>query len=310
MYFRHPMFKIAYIILAHNNPPQLLKLIRSLESENHYIFLHLDKRAAVESFLTLDGFTSVKNLFLLPRFISHWGGIGLVNATLAGIQKAVEYKCEYSILLSGADYPIKSHSAIASFLANANGKSFINHDRLPLPHWLPNQEINRIKKYYFRLNGKLFEYPNHPEVKTLPRKLVNLILGLFLPNERTFPKNIVPYGGEQWFCLSINACVAVLKFHEHHPELHKFLRHSLIPDEIFFQTALLNGSSPNLLTSIVNETVTFVNWKNKNNPSPACFDTNDFEQLATSKKLFARKFDFSKSYELMDNIDTKLLKIK
>lgn len=298
-----PMPKIAYIILAHNNPAQLYRLLKAIEAENCTIFLHIDKKADLTLFTKVEGLTKIKNLVFLPRFKSYWGGVGLVRASLAGVQHSIEHNCDYTILLSGADYPLKSNSEINRFLEDANGKSFLTYYQMPAPHWLPGKEITRIQKYYFRFKNTLFEYPMHPEMRGVARRMLNFILRFFLKNQRVFPKGIVPFGGDQWFCLNRNACEAVVTFNNDNPALLKFLKHALISDEIFFQTALLNSTNETLIKSIVNETTTYINWKNKNDPSPVLLAPEDYNALINSQKLFARKFDLQKHPQLLDQID-------
>lgn len=297
------MPKIAYIVLAHNNPAQLYRLLKALEADNCRIFLHIDKKADLSLFTDYEGFTKIKNLVLLPRFKSYWGGIGLVKASLAGVEYSIKYDCDYAILLSGADYPLKSQRHINRFLDDQKGKSFITYYQMPAPHWLPGKEITRIQKYYFRFNNTLLEYPLQPEMRGRVRRIINFVLSFFLKKQRQFPKPLTPFGGDQWFCLSRNACLAVSKFNAENPALLKFLRNALIADEIFFQTALLNTKNDGLIGTIDNDTVTYINWKNKNDPSPALLTPEDFQMLINSDKLFARKFDMEKFPQLLDDID-------
>ena len=301
------MIKIGYIILAHQKPAQLLRLMKRLESASNHIFLHLDKRVDGQQFLSYPGMEQIQNLHHLKRFKSYWGSIGLVNATVAGMKEALENKCDYVILLSGSDYPIKSNSDIDEFLVTHSGKSFFTHYNMPAPHWLPDKEINRIRKYYFYLRGKLFEYPIHPLEKSIPRRALNYLLSLFLPKERLFPKNIQPHGGDQWFCITNSICQEILDFYKHRPEVMNFLRFSLIPDEIFLQTAVFNSSNDDTINAVVNDTIILINWKNRNNSSPACFEMADFDELCRSRKLFARKFDGDVTPQLFDKLDKELL---
>ena len=301
------MLKIGFIILAHQKPKQLSKLISVIQSESTFFFLHIDKRADKQSFLNEDRIRDCKNLFFLPRFKSYWGGIGLVKATLEGLKEAVRNNCDYALLLSGSDYPIKSNKEIIEFLNTHKGFSFVDYYKMPASYWLPGKEINRIKKYYFHLNNKLFEYPMSSDTPGILRKSVNFILSFFLKKERTFPKDIIPYGGDQWFCITKEACQEVLDFYLHHPEVLAFLEHTLIPDEIFIQTALFNSGNKNLINKIIGHSLTHINWESKNNPSPVLFNTSDFSILAQSDKLFARKFEMDQSPELINLIDQQLL---
>lgn len=303
------MIKIGYIILAHQQPSQLVRLMKRLGSNSNQIFLHIDKRINLKPFLDCEGFDTIKNLHLLKRFKSYWGAIGIVHATLEGIKLAIMHQCDYVILLSGTDYPIKDNTEIAQFLLANHGKNFLKHYQIPAPHWLPGKEEARLKKYYFYLNNKLFEFPIPVGVKSLPRKVLNLILNLFLPNERTFPKNIIPYGGDNWFCITHNACQEVTRFYQTHPEVLSFLKYSLCSDEIFIQTAFFNSGNADLIASVVNDTINEINWKNRNKPSPEIFNPSDFNRLLASDKMFARKFDHDQFPELIDRIDLELIKI-
>ena len=73
--------KKAYIILAHNNPIQLLRLMKRLNDDNSWFFLHIDIKVNIEIFRSLlqGGFS---NLTWVDRERGRWGGLGLVKATL------------------------------------------------------------------------------------------------------------------------------------------------------------------------------------------------------------------------------------
>lgn len=301
--------KIGYIILAHQKPNQLSKLLKVLESNDVEIFLHVDKKVNITPFLAELG-SNGKKINLLKRYKCFWGSFGLVKATLEGINAAIIANCDYIILLSGSDYPIKSKRNISIYLKENSGKSFFTFYKMPAAHWIPNKEINRIKKYYFHFRGKLFEFPIDKEINSLPRKVLDFFLSLFLPSERALPKNIIPYGGDQWFCITANMAKAVLKFFDDRPDVYKFLKHCLIPDEIFLQTAIFNSENKVLAKDVTNTSLTFSNWPNKNTPSPAILEVSDFEMLKNTDKLFARKFDHELNKELLKKINTQLLGIK
>jgi Core-2/I-Branching enzyme len=303
------MAKIGYIILAHQKPMQLIKLLKSIESEQNHLFLHIDKRVDLNLFYQYSEYNLLKNLTLVKRYKTHWGGFGLAKATLEGIRQAIGFKCEYIVLLSGSDYPIKSKEAINDFLEKNADKSFFSHYQMPAPHWLPNKEINRIKKYYFHIWGRLFEYPLDAGPTSLLRKIVNSVLGLFLVKERALPDNLVPYGGDQWFCITAKVGGAVLQFYNDRPDVYKFLKFTLIPDEIFLQTAIFNSKDVDIKNSIVNTCLTYLHWQNRNSPSPSILTLNEFEALKQSDKLFARKFDYDAHPELLRKINSELLGI-
>jgi hypothetical protein len=299
------MMRIGYIVLAHQKPKQLERLLKRLEDDSVKIFVHIDKRTDIEAFLP--SFNGIKNLQLLKRFPCHWGNFGIVNATMEGIKAAIASDCEYIAFLSGADYPIKTKSEINHFLNANNGANFLHHYKMPADYWIPDKEINRIKKYYYNFNNKLFEYPLPIGTKSIPRNIINLVLSLFLPKERKFPNGIVPYGGDYWCCLTSEALREVVHFYEKNPLVFKFLKYCLFPDEILIQTALFNSGNKELISSIVNDSITEINWESRIDPSPKIYSINDFDRLANSGKMFARKFDHDQHPALAEKIDSELL---
>jgi len=79
----------------------------------------------------------------------------------------------------------------------------------------------------------------------------------------------------------------------------KHFEHVLFPDELFFQTILLN--SP-LKEALANENLRLIDFSS-NKAHPAFLVESDFERIKASPKLFARKFDPSQDAIILDKID-------
>jgi hypothetical protein len=79
----------------------------------------------------------------------------------------------------------------------------------------------------------------------------------------------------------------------------RFFRHALHPDELFFQTVLLN--SP-LADTVVDDHLRFIDWRDDPG-SPAVLQTPDRDAMIASGKLFARKFDTSVDEGILDLLD-------
>jgi hypothetical protein len=58
---------------------------------------------------------------------------------------------------------------------------------------------------------------------------------------------------------------------------------------------------------VINDDLRYLDWENPNPNVPATLLKNDFDKLATSSKLFARKFDMARDLEILDLLDQKLL---
>ncbi len=274
---------LAYIVSAYKNLDQVARLAERLNTERSVVYIHVDKKTDHAEYgrleRTLAGRPSVH---LLERHVCHWGGFGHVRATLKGIHAllASGSDFEHLVLLTGQDYPIKPLAEIERFFAAHRGTSFMAHNALPSESWSPRGGLDRIEYRHWRVHGK----------------------HLRLPWKRSFPAGLRPFGGGAYWCLS-RACVDYVRdFVEDRPDVVDFFRHVDIPDEIFFQTIVMNSE---LAASVVNDNLRYIDWSR--GPRPALLETRDFERLRESPKLFARKFDVFHDEDVLDLIDRHLL---
>ncbi len=276
--------RIAYVILAHQLPQQLVRLVRRLDTPNALFFVHVNRRsddAVYEA--ARAGLAELDNVVFLRRHKLYWGGFGHVRATLEGLDELYRRSAQfdYVALLTGQDYPIKPASAIERTLGDSGGRSFMAYDRLP-GGW--EDGMKRITHWHSRRIG-------------VPRGW-----HLELPIRRRLPQRLVPYGGSSYWWLSREAVDYVRGFVAEHPRFVRFFEHVDVPDEIFFHTILMN--SP-LREAVVNDELRHVDWTR--DPLPAIFGVGDLETLRRSPKLVARKFDVTVDAEIMDLIDRELL---
>jgi len=297
-FFLH--MKIAYLILAHKNPQQLSRLINKLESRNTKIFIHIDKKSNIKQFKRI---ISPYVKIIPQREDGKWGRIGLVKAMISGLKVIAKEKFDYVLLLSGQDYPIKSNEVITQFFEINNGKSFMHYFPIPSKD-LPNGGMDRINRYHFNL-GKKRKFPrlNHP--KTLKGKLLNSLFSIYFKTPRTFPDYLKPYCGSQWSSFHINAVRYVLDFLNEHPDYLKYHKYSHIPDEMFFQSILLNST---LAGDIIATDLRYSDWKKPNMHLPAILKSEDFREILESDQLFARKFDTQIDQKILDIIDSSISK--
>jgi hypothetical protein len=275
--------RIAYIISAYKYPHQLVRLVRTLHGKRTSFFVHVDKKSSTEVYEQMvDGLASLQGVHFLERHVCHWGGFGHVRATLKGVGELFrqDIPFDYCFLLTGQDYPIKSKQEIASFLEAKRGKDFMGFSALPSPRWSPRGGLDRIERWHLRSYG----------------------IHVALPLRRKFPQRLRPYGGGAYWCLSRESLEYVRSFVASRPDFVKFFEHVDIPDEIFFQTIVLN--SP-YRERVVNDNLRHIDWTRGR--TPAILTTADFDELARSPKLFARKFDAGVDAKILDLIDERLL---
>ena len=85
-------------------------------------------------------------------------------------------------------------------------------------------------------------FPSDEAPKTVQGKIFRNILKLYFPLPRVFPNYVKPYGGSSLSSLTPETIKCILDFVNDHPDYIKFHEYSFCPDEIFFQTILLNSN--------------------------------------------------------------------
>lgn len=276
--------RIAYLILAHQLPEQLVRLVRRLNTPSSLFLIHINRRSDDAVYRTARaGLAELNNVVFLRRHKLYWGGFGHVRATIEGLDELYRrsVRFDYVALLTGQDYPIKPVSQIEWTLDESGGRSFMVHDRLP--GGLADG-MERITRWHSRRIG-------------VPRGW-----HLSVPIRRRFPRELVPYGGSSYWWLSREAVDYIRRFIAERPDFYRFFKHVDIPDESFFHTILIN--SP-LRESVVNDELRYVDWTR--DPMPAVLGVGDLETLRRSAKLLARKFDSTIDAEILDRIDRELL---
>jgi hypothetical protein len=275
---------LAYIVSAYKNLDQLARLVERLTTEDSVVYVHVDKKTDDAEYGRLGRTLAGRpRVHLLERHICHWGGFGHVQATLKGIEAllASGSDFEHVVLLTGQDYPIKPLAEIERFFAKHRGTSFMAYRELPSEWWSPRGGLDRVEYRHWRWRG------HHVR----------------LPWKRPFPTGVRPYGGGAYWNLS-RACVEhVARFVESRPDVVGFFRQVDIPDEIFFQTVLMNSD---LAGSVLNDNLRYIDWTR--GPRPALLEARDLTALRATPKLFARKFDVFHDADILDLIDTELLR--
>jgi len=250
-----------------------------------------------------EGLRTFSNVHFVERHNCYWGGFGHVEATLKGIRGLLERGTpfDYAVLLTGQDYPLKTTHAIEQFLVRNEGKSFIAYTALPDDEW---DIMDRIERRYYRIGNTPIGLPLKVDGERFRRfAAIGRLLNLLLPAKRDFLPDMKPYAGSSYWNLSREAICYISDYVDHNPAFVTFFRNVFIPDELFFQTLLLN--SP-LKPGIVNDSLRHIDWSEKKN-NPAILKEGDFKALCSSPKLFGRKFDPSVDRHILDMIDKHLL---
>jgi hypothetical protein len=290
--------KTAYLILAHENPAQLLRLLRRLNGPGSYFFLHVDKRVPDTAFAPM--FTD-SDLKIIPvtRENTQWGGLGIVKATLNGLRQICAYDGSFDFihLISGADYPIVSNAKIDDFLAARVGKIFMEMHRMPVDFW-PHGGMRRIEWYNF------IRIQHYSRWKSWTLSIANKILTAIPWLRRRHPSYVSPFGGSQWWSISLPAARYILRFVDEHPDYLRFHRHTLAPDECFFQSILGSAVEPSIKSSLINDNLRHIVWAKPGvTKFPLVLTMDDFDGVVGSGKLWTRKVRLDTDSKIFDALD-------
>lgn len=276
--------KIAHLILTHQSPKQLQRLVSSLEHPEAYFFIHLDLKADLNAFKS--PFKPDRVVFIKDRVDVKWGTYSMVKATLNGFNEILSFPVDFDFvnLLSGQDYPLKSTSSFHNFLEQNKDFSFMHY-------WF-------IKTDWPDVHSRIFEY-HFDDFDFIGKFKIASVLNSLLP-KRKLPYGLEPVGRSQWFTVNMVHLKYMMQYVENHPAYIKYFRLTWGCDEFFFQTILYNSIYKD---QIVNNNLRYIDWS-EGNDSPKTLELSDLESLKQSKDFFARKFDEIKSANLLKEIDS------
>jgi hypothetical protein len=279
--------KIVYLVLAHNCPRHLQRLVGALSSRSSAFFVHIDKKVDTAAFREAVG-DAVS--FTRERVAVHWGDFSQVEAIRALIREALAdaRKFDRFVLLSGTDYPVRPQSYIAEFFARNREAQFINI--VQMPSVSVSKPLSRLTDFQ--------PAPATTALSKLARKIAARI-GI-KPRQRDYKEvfdGLVPYAGSTWWAFTRDACEYIEEFAQARPALVDFFRNTVCPDEMFFHTVLGNSN----FASDMQRHVTYTDWT-AGGASPAYMSMAHVElfrstrtfpadgQFGGGEMLFARKF--------------------
>lgn len=266
---------IAYFILVHRLPNQFKRLFKAIYHPDNCYLIHIDKKVNAETYDEISSFLKdFPNTYILESTSVLWGGYSMVEAELQGINHLLKIndKWDYFINLSGQDYPLKSQRIVKEFLAKHLGNNYIKiADQIAIRP----ETLNRIENYFVETDS-------------------NVSTDL---TKRDYLTDTAPYIGGQWMILT-RACCEFLCNSIETKRFENYYKNTLIADESFFQTVLMNSSFKG---KYMDDDKRAIIWIADGGIKlrPKTFTKEDIVFLEESGCLFARKFD--------DNVDSDII---
>jgi hypothetical protein len=278
--------KASVLLLVHNHPEEVKRLVDSLKADFD-IFIHIDAKSNIPP----DMFASEKNVRVIKRYEIRWGSVQMTYATLDLLKMAFEQSCDYYILISGADLPVRPAREIAAEIAENPDLNYVDCAELPRDDFPLNGGLDRLTLFWeptFR--GK--------------KNFYNVLCALFRKFQRLtgLKRKLIPvkyYGGGQWFNFSKEVVKYILDYTAAHPAFLKQFRHTRNADEIYFLTlAMHSGCASKIITD---NDKRYIDWES--GPEfPRTLRMEDYDRIAASGDFFARKFDPAIDAEIIEKM--------
>jgi hypothetical protein len=279
------MTKQVFLIAAHKDPAQLNALVEQLRDDDFLIYVHLDAKCAIAP----DEVHPAARL-VRERVAVHWGCFSQVHATLNSLAQIVAEVPDFDkvLFLSAQDFPLLSNPALKAALAGLRDHELL--DTVAIGREKGQWAADYRYQYFYR------EDASRP--LRLACSLANRALRA-CGRTRRMPGGLAPFGGSSWWALSRDCVRELLARIKCEPGLLRFFRSVACPDEMFFQTLVMNSR---FRDRVLADNFRYIQWPEQGARNPKILDENDFERIAASKAHFCRKLDSRLSAGLLEQL--------
>lgn len=271
--------------MAHKNENQLIHLIKRMNID-FSIYVHLDLKSQIDP----ERIAKFKNTFVFKNYRSTWGSYGTIEVEYLLMKEAYYDKCDYFILLSGQDYPIKSNKAIANFCEANSRCVFLEKSLMPVSTINGNGGLDRVMYYW--------EDADIKGIIQISKSVANRIVRKLGRSQRA--KDYQFHFGSNWFNLPRLAVYGILIYIDNHPEYMIRFKQTRMADEIWLQTLIHMTWKGDLKKT----NLRYIDWE-KGPEHPRILREDDIIMALESDALFARKFDeyeYPIPYHVLDKI--------
>ncbi len=267
--------KHAWLIIAHNEFEILQMLVSALDDPRNDIFVHIDLKVKTSPQLS----ANKSSLFILDKRINvHWGGLSQIKTELLIMEEARKRgPYERYHIISGTHLPLKSQDEIHSYFDSHSDKEIMHlweKDERDIGNKL--QRINLFTSGFTQKN-KVIRCCSQLLWRITQRIQKLLRINRF-PSE-SFVKS------DNWLSLTEGAIQYLC---DKSSFILKKYRYSYCGDEYFVASELTNqGERFKILDTDILLYTIFERY------NPKVLTLTDFDNVASSGRLFARKFSSS-----------------
>jgi hypothetical protein len=273
---------VVFLVLSHHRPRQVERLLARLaDTRSAVTVVHHDPRFDERPSLPPGG----RAMLVAEPVPIRWGTMTLVQAILHSLRwiRAEIPDFSWVVPVSGQDYPVRPPAAIEAELESLEADASIAWEFVPP---FPRRRNTDWQRGTSRRYQRRFFLGTH-RPSPLPRPL-HMVDGVGM------------FAGSTWWQMRRRAVDVVLADTPLNAHLQRKFARLLLPDEAYFQTALLNAS---IGLQIDNRDRRFVRFPQTGGSAhPEVLTIADADAIVASDALFVRKVG-PESASLMDRLD-------
>ena len=291
--------KLAYLVTAYKDFDAVYELASFL-CEKDRVWIHVDKKSKQLGEAELDRLNRLAGCVAYKEYPIAWGGYNHVKALLSLMEKAVaDEEVSYIHMLTGEDFLLMDPADIHD--------RFVEDEHIYLSYIAEPDFNESVRKRYY--------YYNFFQDKNVKNKVLWLIQDMtvrfqkMIGIKRTHLGEFLHiYKGLVYISMPVEAARDILDYVKTHPQYEKDLYWCQLPEEFFFHTLLLSGYfyDGKWKKRIIDRELRYMNWTRGDGGSPVYLEDRDFDELAKSNCVFARKFHGKESGSLGERIRKEL----
>lgn len=301
--------KVCYFIQSHKNPRQICRLIRAIKSQSPHSLILVNHDFNI-SHLDLKDLGNHLGIEIVSRKKKvKRGNSSILEIYLDALHWLLDRDCDFDwlICLSGQDYPVQPVSEIEAFLAKTEYDGFIRYyDPLAEKSAWNEKSIQRFFTQYVQvpepLNWLLRKYSGKIERYT-PLIVKWRYSTIGLKTKTPFDENFKCYRGWHWNTLSRSCVKFLIDYLNEHPEILRYYKRTIGPEESLAQTVLVNSQRFNLC----NDDKRYHEYPPELGGYAKLLSVKDYPTITNGSFHFARKFDAELDSEILDLLDTQIL---
>ena len=289
----------AFLLPVHKQPNLVARIINVLQADNHYFFVHVDKKVTNYNDF-VEACKDMKNVMFVRRIPVYWATISQVNATLMMLEEVERHPVHFHYVhqISGNDYPLRSNEQFDSFFENTEDSFMCYNYEKDMDYWKPIYD--RHVNWY---------YPNGDD-NWWEKAVIKFGNSRF---RRFFTRKPIPELAGSWDWWSWSEAVVTYIMHDLRNVnrkgggMLKRFNHTCAPGEHFFATLLYKHLDE--LHIHKHFPLRYVSWKPyrkiEQKHRPYDLTEQDYERVINSAAFFCRKVDEVTSAKFLDMVDAQ-----